>query len=117
MIPPLLKLAYLLGHPGETGVRIRNKFGAWSDRDSQAASLRAVGEVELDSALTLLFGSSIESFNATESLASLEAHLLRGADKLSAAPFKTCHNASTTLGRICYLTVRSIRPRLVMETG
>ena len=113
----VLKYALLLQRPSEAGVRLQNKLAAWRDRDSPASTLQANGRDALNRDLEHVLGSPIDAFSRTDSLIALETHLSKGDVNLSAAPFQTYHNASTTLGRICYLTVRSIRPRLVMETG
>jgi hypothetical protein len=117
MVPSLVKVAYLLSHPGEAGVRIRNRFGAWDDRDSPQATLKSVPDADVNGSLERLLESPTESFYRNEALASLEVHLSSRATHLAKGPFKTYHNGSIILGRICYLAVRSIRPRLVMETG
>ncbi len=107
----VLKYALRRQPPNEALVRIQNKFASWRDRDSPVSTLKANGDLEL------VLGSSMEVFSQARSLASLETQISNEYAKLSAAPFQANLNASTTLGRICYLAARSLRPRLVMETG
>jgi hypothetical protein len=51
-------------------------------------------------------------------LARIEARIKKRQAQLPAnAPFARFHNGDTVLGRLCYVVARSLRPKVIIETG
>jgi len=112
------KVGALLRDRRDGSARVRHKLETWVDRFTAAGVLPAVGSAsELDRVVTQFtdraepVGSSLTS--------SLEARIEKSRLHLSRGPFPVdgLHNGTVTLGRLCYLLCRQLKPRLVVETG
>ena len=98
--------------------RVRNKLGGWIGRFSAPCTIgdvRDASTLELD--LASLFPSQ-EIHLVSESCLAEEKQLkLKQSGVTGSLPFATCHNGTETLGRVCYLVTRYLRPSRVVETG
>ncbi len=112
------KVRALLRDRRDARARVRHKLETWVDRFTAAGVLSAVGSAsELDRIVAQFIhtaeplGSSLPS--------SLETQLEKSRRQLSTGPFPMdgLHNGTVTLGRLCYLLCRQLRPRRIVETG
>jgi predicted O-methyltransferase YrrM len=105
----------LLARPRETGERIRNKLRTLLDGAAPRSTLRGTPASGMREAIARLCGEAGEGFRDSSALHRLERHIHTGARE--AGPFGDFHNASPTLGRLCYLLCRMLQPQVVVETG
>jgi predicted O-methyltransferase YrrM len=102
----------------DAGARVRNKLDQWFDRLSAPCRLsNVIHWDELGTAVARLFPTSDEIPPLPEPLA-IERHINLMRHPLGGPfPIWGFHNGTATLGRLCYLACRQLRPRLVVETG
>jgi predicted O-methyltransferase YrrM len=103
----------------DVGARVLNKLNSWFDCFSSPCSLTNVGDsAEVDACVARLFSPSHRPCIGSETLA-LERHIEASRTNNPDGPFppEGFHNGTVTLGRLCYLACRYLRPRLVLETG
>jgi predicted O-methyltransferase YrrM len=98
--------------------RVRNKFGGWLGRFSPRCTIGDVRDAStLEFDLASLFPSQ-ERHVVSESCLAEEKQLQQKQSRVSGPlPFAACHNGTETLGRVCYLVTRYLRPSRVVETG
>jgi len=113
------KLGLLVGHPGELKDRTLNKVASWMDVVSPHPNSKVAPMVSsVEEGLQRLFSDGKIAVEQPM-LRDIEAHIkaasrdLRGAN----APFGIFHNGTRTLGRLCYLACRRLKPSVVVETG
>jgi predicted O-methyltransferase YrrM len=107
----------LLTHPGELPARLANKLNSLAEGHARPRRHGLVEDAErLSDVLGRIFGPEAGAALREPALAALEAAV---AARLAAAEggFAACHNASSTLGRLCYAAARVLRPAVVVETG
>jgi predicted O-methyltransferase YrrM len=116
----LSKVYYLAQRRREIAERVQNKMYYWMDRFSPSSGLpAAAGSQDLTARVAHLFQVSPAMLLVSDRLSELENHI----DKLRCnlldqpGPFGNFLNGTTTLGRLCYLACRQLRPRVVVETG
>jgi len=77
---------------------------------------RTVGVEEGFAQLCEALGSSVSV--QQPDLTRIEAQIKKRQAQLPAnAPFARLHNGDTLLGRLCYVVTRSLRPKVIVETG
>ena len=69
------------------------------------------------SALGDALGADLEALSREQALVDLRRELAPRIDDLASYPFSHLHSADITLGLLCYLVCRSLRPATVVETG
>jgi len=116
----LSKVYYLAQRRGEIAERMQNTIHHWMDRFSRPSGLAvSAGPGDLPARVAHLFHVPPALLAASSGLAELEEHIAQQRLHLShlPGPFGNFMNGTTTLGRLCYLACRQIRPRVVVETG
>lgn len=116
----LSKVYYLAQRPREIAERVRNKIHHWLDRFSRPCGLTiAAGPRDLTARVAHLLQVSPALLRASGGLSELETHIAKLRSHLleRPGPFGNFMNGTTTLGRLCYLACRQLRPRVVVETG
>lgn len=69
-------------------------------------------------ALSSVLNSNCADWLLESALAQVEVQVLKRQASLShGGPFAEFHNGDSALARLCYVTARALRPRLVVETG
>lgn len=100
--------------------RLRIKFESWRRQRAQTNGISSVfGEADLPKALGALLGESTNEPPQSPTLATLRDEIQRRGRELTDrhAGFAMCHNGSDTLADLCYAVCRSLRARVVVETG
>jgi predicted O-methyltransferase YrrM len=118
-LPHLVRKTFaLVRDRRDAGARVRNKLDQWFDRLSTPCRLsHVIHWDELGSGVARLFRTSDESPSLPEPLA-IERHINLMRHPLGGPfPIGGFHNGTVTLGRLCYLACRQLRPRIVVETG
>ncbi len=116
----LSKVYYLAQRPREIGERMQIKMDHWLDRRSHPSALpAAASSQDLTARVAHLFQVPPAQLLTAGGLSDLEQHIhtLRGNLLNNPGPFGNIVNGTTTLGRLCYLACRQLRPRVVVETG
>jgi predicted O-methyltransferase YrrM len=116
----LSKVYNLAERRHEIAGRMQNKIYHWMDRFSPRSGLAAAARSQdLAARVAHLFQIPPAVLLASDGLSELEEHLntLRGNLVDHPGPFETFMNGTTTFGRLCYMTCRQLRPRVVVETG
>jgi len=112
------KACALLLDRRDAGARVRHKVETWVDRFSAASAISSVEPAaELVRIVAKLIPTSEPVIGSQVSL--LESQIDRKRSQLSTGPFPIdgMHNGTTTLGRLCYLICRYLRPNKIVETG
>jgi predicted O-methyltransferase YrrM len=100
--------------------RLRNKIGSWRELRRPAIPLRnGFSKIELDNALRKLFPESAATSLRTLGLLAIRASVNKRAHEMTTerSAFAPRHNGTETLADLCYIACRTLRPRLVVETG
>ena len=116
----LSKFCYLAQRPQEIAERVQNKLHHWIDRFSPPCELQiAAGPEDLTARVAHLLQVPAALLGVSGGLSELEEHIAKRRGKLldRPGPFGNFMNGTTTLGRLCYLACRQLRPRVVVETG
>ncbi len=116
----LSKAYYLAQRPLEIAERVQNKMHHWLDRFSPPCGLSmAAGPEDLAARVAHLLEIPPAQLRVSGGLTELETHVANRRSHLlqSPGPFGNFMNGTTTLGRLCYLACRQLRPRVVVETG
>ena len=99
--------------------RVQNKLSYWVDRFSSPCNLVDVADsTDIEGAVAALL--SIPSpLDTAPRLSAIEKHIdtLRAQKTDGPFPPEGFHNGTVTLGTLCYLACRYLRPRVVVETG
>ena len=108
------KLGLLLRSPGEAYDRITNKAHSWRSWSTKKCTLEGLaGPSDLAREVSALFAGTSEvlgdASRIRERIHAQEAQLT--------GPFGKFHDGTATLGELCYLTCRRLRPAVVVETG
>ena len=111
------KVSLLLKRPSEAPDRILNKIHGLALLGSNPCTIADEAKSgDLATALSSLFPDARTTTADYSSIQShIEAQLMRLAGK--AGPFGSFHNGTPTLGQLCYLVCRYLRPHNVVETG
>jgi len=118
----LVSKALILARDREdVGARMWNKVSGWCDRFSLSCSLTGVADsADVDTCAAALLSSPRKVLSSASKMLPIEKHIetLR-AKNINGGPFhsKGLQNGTVTLGRLCYLACRYLRPRVVVETG
>lgn len=116
----LSKVYYLAQRPQEIVERVQNKVHHWMDRFSPPCGLTAAaGPEDLTERVAHLLRVPPALLRVSGGLSQLEDHIAKQRGNLlhRPGPFGNFMNGTTTLGRLCYLACRQLRPRAVVETG
>src|SRR5579863_5792247 len=116
----LSKVYCLAQRPSEFTERIRNKVQHWVDRFSPPCGLTAAAQPQdLIASVAHLLQMPPEQISGSGELSELENHIDKQRRNLlhQPGPFGNFMNGTRTLGRLCYLACRRLRPRVVVETG
>lgn len=116
----LSKVYYLAQRPREIAERVQNKVHHWLDRFSPPCGLPvAAGPEDLAARVAHLLQIPPALLRLSGGLSELESHIAKQRSHLlqHPGPFGNFMNGTTTLGRLCYLACRHLRPRVVVETG
>jgi predicted O-methyltransferase YrrM len=99
--------------------RVQNKLDCWIDRFSSPSGLvDAADAADIEAAVARLFSIPTPLDTAPRRIAT-EKHIetLRAQKTDGPFPPEGFHNGTETLGTLCYLACRYLRPRVVVETG
>jgi predicted O-methyltransferase YrrM len=102
----------------DAGARMRHKLETWADRFAIASAITDVDSApELDRIFARFIPPSAPLRDSQISL--LESQIEASRCALSTGPFPIdgLHNGTVTLGRLCYLACRHLRPNRIVETG
>jgi len=116
----LSKVYYLAQRRGEIAERMQNKMHHWMDRFSPPSALPvAAGPEDLTARVAHLLQVPPALLAVTGGLPELESYIAKQRTTLlrRPGPFGNFMNGTATLGRLCYLACRQLRPRMVVETG
>ena len=116
----LSKVYYLAQRPREIAERVQNKMHHWMDRFSSPCGLPiTAGPEDLTARVAHLLQVPPALLRVSGGLSELETHIAKQRSHLlqRPGPFGNFMNGTTTLGRLCYLACRQLRPRVVVETG
>jgi predicted O-methyltransferase YrrM len=116
----LLSKALILARDRQdVGARVQNKLDCWVDRFSSPSNLLDVADsADIEAAAATLF-SMPRPPDTTLRLLDIEQHIETLRSRKTDGPFppEGFHNGTATLGTLCYLACRYLRPRVVVETG
>jgi predicted O-methyltransferase YrrM len=116
----LLSKALILARDRQdVGARVQNKLDFWADRFSSPSNLVDVADfADIEAAAGALFSIPSPPDTALR-LLDIEKHIeiLRRQKTDGPFPPDSFHNGTATLGTLCYLACRYLRPRVVVETG
>ena len=116
----LSKVFQLANRPHEITGRVWNKVDDWMDHFSATSALPvAAPPQDLIAQVAHLLQVTPASISTLTGFSGLEEHIAeRCGDLLERpGPFANFLNGTPTLGRLCYLACRQLRPRMVVETG
>jgi predicted O-methyltransferase YrrM len=108
------------GRYREVTDRLWNKVDMMRDHSSPRSGLSdIIKEEKLFENLTKLFGEGSTDYLESDGLESLERHIEEKSVSLlqPGVPYGLSINGTRTLGRLCYIACRSMRPNVVLETG
>ena len=113
----LSKLA--LGRPSEAAQRIANIIEGYLDAlRNDEPSYQAVTLDECLDVVSQHLQRPVAPFLDTEPIRHLEGAIEQGIGRLKQnGPFRLTHMATRSLGRLCYVVCRALRPEMVVETG
>jgi predicted O-methyltransferase YrrM len=111
---PASKPLLLLSRPNEAWDRIRIKLHSWAEKNPEPSRITDIAEsIQLPAKALALFGQvpgrTGEISRIRRRIEAQQAELV--------GPFGSFHNGTATLGELCYLACRCLRPRVVVETG
>ncbi len=116
----LLSKALILARDRQdVGARVQNKLGFWVDRFSSPSNLGEVADsADIEGAVAALL-SVPSPLDTSPRLIAIAEYIetLRGQKTDGPFPPEGFHNGTATLGTLCYLACRYLRPRVVVETG
>jgi predicted O-methyltransferase YrrM len=112
----LIEKVVALSQDGDFSDRVKHRVSTFMDIRSAPCT---IGSVHPSGMLReVLSKIGIEPSSNSEALAQIEGHVDRKSRELrEGLPFGEFHNASATLGRLCYVLCQSLRPAAVVETG
>jgi len=116
----LSKVYYLAQRPREIAERVQNKMHHLLDCFSPPCGLPiAAGPKDLTARVAHLLQVPPGLLCVSGELSELEIHIAKQRSHLlqRPGPFGNFMNGTATLGRLCYLACRQLRPRVVVETG
>ena len=102
----------------DAGARMRHKLETWADRFVTASGITKIDSApDLDRIFARFIAASAPLSGSQISL--LESQIEASRCELSTGPFPIdgLHNGTVTLGRLCYLACRHLRPNRIVETG
>ncbi len=113
------KALILARHRQDVRARVQNKFNCWIDRFSSPCNLIDVADAaDIESAVAALL-SIPNPLDTAPRLIAIGKHIETLRVQKADGPFppEGFHNGTVTLGTLCYLACRYLRPRVVVETG
>jgi predicted O-methyltransferase YrrM len=113
------KALILARHREDVRARVQNKLDCWIDRFSSPCDLVDVADsAGIEAAVAALL-SITNPLETAPRLIAIERHIETLRVQKADGPFPTeeFHNGTVTLGTLCYLACRYLRPRVVVETG
>ncbi len=98
--------------------RVSHKLATWFDRSVPASTLLSVGSAsDLDYIVAEFISTDQPLTGSAASLLEGQIETTRLGFSDGPFPIDGQHNGTVTLGRLCYLFSRYLRPRRVVETG
>ena len=113
------KALILVRHRQDIRARVQNKLNCWTDRFSPPSDLADVVDAgDVEAAVTTLL-SIPNPLDSSPRLIAIQKHIEALRVEKTDGPFppEGFHNGTVTLGTLCYLACRYLRPRVVVETG
>ncbi len=111
-------LRLLATSPAEFGDRLRTIAESKAAPLQRGATTAPVSAEVLIQQLDARLKGAVSRFLKDPQLKELDALLARGLEKLTSAPtIELFHNPGALLPRMCYALCRTLRPRVVVETG